>query len=145
MSDLRLDLLSAALRHCRDAEHLLGSSHTSSSPDQAFHLAGFGPECARKAVLSRGTFDKALGHALAPEAALGGALALDPAAHRYRITRWEMRHPALANWTEQARYEKTGQRDAAEASSTVSAARAIFDDIVLALWADGRIPRSFTW
>lgn len=36
-------LISAALRHVRDAEQLL-----TSSPDQAWHLADFGPECIRK-------------------------------------------------------------------------------------------------
>jgi hypothetical protein len=46
-----VDLLSAALRHVRDAEHLATPNHSGYSPDQAHHLAGFGPECAQKATL----------------------------------------------------------------------------------------------
>jgi len=41
-------LVSAALRHVGDAAALLGES-----PAQAFYLAGYGPECARKACLAR--------------------------------------------------------------------------------------------
>ena len=43
---LGADLVSAALRHARDAEWL---AHR--SPDQAYHLAGYAPECARKATV----------------------------------------------------------------------------------------------
>ena len=59
-----VDLLSAALRHVRDAEHLATPNHSGHSPDQAYHLAGFGPECARKATLYHRLFDKPLGHTL---------------------------------------------------------------------------------
>ena len=144
---LRLDHLSAALRHVRDAEHLAGPDEPAHSLDQAYHLAGFGPECARKAILSEATFDLAIGHGIgeATEPGLKAALALDPGAHRYRISGWEKRFPALAKWTEQARYEKTGSRKGSEVKAVVEEARRVVDDVVLALWMDGRIPKDFTW
>ncbi len=50
MTPRQLDLLSAARRHIADAEHLLAhGAHR--SEDQAWHLAGFGPESVRKACL----------------------------------------------------------------------------------------------
>ena len=58
----RPDLLSAAIRHVRDAELLASTAGPNRSLDQAFHLAGFAPECARKATLPRSTFDKSIGH-----------------------------------------------------------------------------------
>lgn len=82
----QLDFLSAALRHMRDAEHLLGpGEHT--SLDQAYHLSGFGPECARKATLSRGSLDKALGHLGEDgnDETLEIALVMDAGAARYRL------------------------------------------------------------
>lgn len=47
LADRALDLLSAALRHVRDAETLATSADDARSLDQAFHLAGYGPECER--------------------------------------------------------------------------------------------------
>ena len=59
MQQRRASFISAALRHTRDAEHLLASG-PHRSLDQAFHLAGFGPECARKACLSESWADKTI-------------------------------------------------------------------------------------
>jgi len=72
LSPKRTALVSAALRHVDDAQALLAVS-----PVQAFHLAGFGPECARKAALtvpgaSQGTMDKAIGHGFHDNRPLGG-------------------------------------------------------------------------
>lgn len=137
-------LLSAALRHVRDAEHLADSGHLHTSLDQAFHLAGYGPECARKAVLASRSFDKLLGHslALAAEPILELALAFEPLARRYGLASWEARYPALVGWSEQSRYERTGTRSPEVARQLVAEARHCVDDLALALWADGRL-RSF--
>ena len=85
MTEPQLTLLSAALRHTRDARALLASS-----PDQAWHLAGFGPECARKAALSERWADHAMSHQLgAPaEGVLEMAIAMDAHAVRYRLEGW---------------------------------------------------------
>ncbi len=133
LDDDAIALLSAALRHVRDAERLLAES-----PDQTYHLAGFGPECARKAVLDFRWADKSLGHDLgeASETLLDFLDALDPRAQRYL--------PALSAttkaWNPQVRYEKTGTRGSNEAKSLVEEARLTVDGMISALWADGRIP-----
>lgn len=146
MTDDRLARLSAALRHLRDAEHLADASLGSASLDQAFHLVGFAPECARKAALSSSTYDRPMGHGgRASEAALGLALALDARAHRYDLTDWAARYPALAKWTEGARYEATGTRGQAEVRALLDEAREIVVRIAFALWADGRVPEGFAW
>lgn len=136
----RTDLLSAALRHVRDAQYLAGSS-----PDQAFHLAGFGPECARKATLPKATYDKAIGHGVGgtSELALGVALSLDARAHRYGLVGWATRYPALAAWTEMARYDKTGDHE--EVARLLQEAREVVDRIAFARWADGLVPSEFAW
>lgn len=48
LSATQVALVSAALRHINDARTLLATS-----PVQAAYLAGYGPECARKAALAR--------------------------------------------------------------------------------------------
>jgi hypothetical protein len=133
-------LVSAALRHVRDAERLL-SGGDAASPDQAFHLAGFGPECARKAALSAPAFDQALGHDFGDlgERVLDFAAALDPVAHRYAIADYKARFPALAKWSVSCRYDRTGKH-AADAAALVIEARRCVDELVLALWMDGRWP-----
>lgn len=132
-------LLSAALRHVRDAEHLATAATAGFSLDQARHLAGFGPECARKAILSERGFDKLIGHTF-NDTALELALSLDPVALRYEPREWAKRYPTLARWSEQCRYDATGA--AAKVEPQVRAllveARDAVDDIVLRLWADGR-------
>jgi hypothetical protein len=143
----RPDLLSAAIRHIRDAELLASVAAPDRSLDQAYHLAGFGPECARKATLSRSTFDKAIGHGTteASELSLEWALAHDPRAHRYRIdlAAWAGRYPALAKWNEGARYDRTGRRQAPEVAALLAEARAIVGATVAALWGDGALDARF--
>ncbi len=133
-------LASAALRHVRDAEHLLGSSGGHASPDQAYHLSAFGPECARKATIAEDWLDKVIGHGTTGGAdeVLEFAVSIDPVAHRYDIMDFESRFPALARWTVESRYEKTNTRNISEATEVCREAREIVDNIVLALWADGR-------
>jgi hypothetical protein len=140
------DLLSAALRHVRDAEHL-ASPGPGQSVDQAFHLAGFGPECARKAALSKRTYDQAIGHGVTQwsERALSFALAADPAAHRYDLADWAKDYPALKAWTEQSRYKRTGACTVQVVATLLHEARSLVDRIVFALWADGKVPGGFAW
>jgi hypothetical protein len=141
-----LDFLSAALRHARDAEHLLDEGMGYTSPDQAYHLAGFAPECARKAVLAERWLDKALGHGIesTAEEVLEFALSLDPLARRYDPAGNRARWPALAGFRVEARYERTGTRDRASAEALCREAREAVDATVLALWTDGRIPEEET-
>lgn len=146
LSVKQLDKVSAALRHARDAEHLLQEG-PSRSIDQAFHLAGFGPECIRKALLDDSVFDTILGHRLdlGMESTLETILALDPAARRYAPRHWSARWPALGTWTEQARYEPTGKRAPAEVGALVLQSAEIVRETLAALWADGRLPPRFLW
>ena len=134
--DRASDLLSAALRHVSDAEHLLATS-----PDQSWHLAGFGPECARKACLGDDWWDKALGHELTDfvEPVLELALALDVRAARYGVAGFTARYPSLAEWRPDARYEKTGTRKAEDAKPLVEAAAQLTCRLAAELWMDGRV------
>jgi hypothetical protein len=134
--------ISAALRHIRDAEHLLESPSAHCSPDQAYHLAGFAPECARKGTLSLRWLDHLIGHAVDPfsEELLELAIALDPIAHRYNPLAYATRYPTLVGWTVDARYEHTGTRKVPEATAICAEAREAVDAVVIALWADGRLP-----
>lgn len=160
------DLVCVALRHIRDAEYLANLDgrhppHADGSPaytslDQAYHLAGFGPECIRKAVLSIRDFDKEIGHrfnepAAAPvtttnEDVIDVIIAMDPGAHRYYPVDapWASRYPALRAWTEEARYRRTGTyaNDPARVRALLVEAREAIDEVVLSLWLDGRLPES---
>lgn len=132
--------ISAALRHVRDAEHLLDCpDHT--SPDQAYHLAGLGPECARKATIVDSWLDKVIGHGTTPWAdeMVDFALAIDPVGRRYDIGDIHTRFPELAKWSIDARYDRTNTHTVREARSICREAREIIDSIVIALWADGRL------
>jgi len=139
-----IDLISAALRHVRDAEWLAESTHPGGSPDQAWHLAGYGPECARKATLRIRAFDKTIGHRFGSgrENVLDVALALDPFALRYAPSDWAGRYPALTEWREDVRYERTGSfaRKPLPVGELVLHSRRAVDAVVAALWADGRFP-----
>src|SRR5580658_3108474 len=96
LSASRVALASAALRHVGDAATL-----ASGSPVQAYYLAGYGPECARKAALTFATekqaleLDKAVGHGFGDDAetALAMWCALDPLALRYTLHHWKGREP----------------------------------------------------
>jgi len=139
-----IDLVSAALRHVRDAEWLGDPVNPRGSPDQAWHLAGYGPECARKATLRTRDFDKSIGHRLqrGSEDVLDIATALDPLALRYEPVDWAGRFPALAEWRETVRYDRTGSfaRKPFSAAELVGQARQAVDAVVTACWADGRFP-----
>lgn len=136
-----IDLLSAALRHIRDAEHLLeAGSHVSF--DQAYHLAGFAPECARKATLPMRWLDKAMGHSVdtLAEDVVRLIEAIDPTASRYAPPSYVQGYPALKAWAVECRYKRTGTYTRAEAEALCKEARKAVDAVVIALWTDGRIP-----
>ena len=132
----QLALLSAALRHVRDAERLLADS-----PDQTYHLAGFGPECARKAVLDFRWADKAIGHSLTleTERLVDFLAALDPRAQHYL----PKLPTTLKGWQPQVRYNKTGTTSPDSAEELLAQARESTQGLLVTLWADGRIDSSF--
>lgn len=140
------DLTSAALRHIRDAEHLFAAGDHR-SVEQAQHLAGFGPECIRKAALSARWGDKLLGHDLTDIGDDFGELlvALDPHAARAGALGLGARFPALAEWTPERRYDRTGVADEAEVGALIDAARRAVDEIFVALWLDGRLDGGAEW
>lgn len=133
----QLALVSAALRHVQDAERLLTSP--TPSPDQAWHLAGFGPECVRKACLQETVLHLPLGHDLgeAGDALLEWWIPLDPAAWRYGLTGWA--EAELEQWRPEHRYERTGRRTVAAAGALTRRSRERVDGVVAALWMDGRL------
>lgn len=132
-------LLSAAARHVRDAERLLNKPP--SSPDQAWHLAGFGPECARKACLEDRVLDLALGHELGPggEQLLEWWIPLDHSAWRYRIAGWGVSEPRITEWSPNHRYDATGTWVGAPVEELTGSARRLLDGVVADLWSDGRL------
>ncbi len=136
----QLAFLSAALRHVADAEHLLAQG-AHQSQDQAWHLAGFGPECAKKACVDDGMLDRVLGHDLGMDAEpmLEWGLALDPRASRYGLVGWPKRRPILESWTPNHRYDATGAHTGTRVAELVALAREVVGRIQADLWADGRL------
>lgn len=140
----RPSLISAALRHVRDAEHLL-TPGPHRSVEQALHLAGFGPECARKGCVDEGIADKALGHDIAgaDDSVVDLLLALDPSASRYGLDGHARELPLRAeHWTADCRYMATGEPSLLEGTvaAVVQEARAFVDGRVADLWCDGILP-----
>ena len=135
------DRVSAALRHIDDAEHLADLNGPHPSPDQAYHLAGYAPECMRKATLGVRWFDMAIGHRFddAAERVIDFAIAMEPMALRYNPSDRRTRFPAMAAWQEDVRYLRTGSTDPATVRRCVTEARTMVDEMLFALWADGRI------
>lgn len=143
-------LISAALRHVRDAEHLLASG-PHHSIEQALHLAGFGPECARKACVDEKIADKALGHefASADESVVDLLLALDPWVSRYGLDEHTRKLPHREkHWRVDCRYWQTDELDVKtgkprlneeDVASVVKEARDFVDDCVAELWCDGAL------
>jgi len=136
------DLVSAALRHARDAEWLASKANPNPSPDQAYHLAGYGPECARKATVRAPWLHRTIGHRFdqASDAVLDVAVALDPLALRYEPKSWATRFPALAAWREDVRYDRTGSKRAEQVEALLADCREAVDRVVVGLWADGLMP-----
>jgi methionyl-tRNA formyltransferase len=138
--DRRARLLSAALRHVRVAEHLIvDAPHR--SLDDAFYLAGFGPECARSACLAEEWFARAIGHGFddPQNMNLDFVMGLDPKARRYDTSAWTDEFPVLTSWRVQRRYDRTGTVEREDAARMLVAARTIVDRIAVQLWADGML------
>jgi hypothetical protein len=136
------DFMSAALRHVRDAEHLVDAGeHT--SRDQAWHLAGFALECARKACLQDNWVPRLLGHAFdeASENVVELAVALDPRAGRMRVRDWSTRFPAISSWRPDHRYDASGVADAANrnVNALVEQGRTAVNEVLLALLFEGAL------
>lgn len=138
----RASLISAGLRHLRDAQEL-----RSRSLDQSFHLAGYGPECIRKGCFNENIADKALGHDLtdATEPIVAFLAAYDPEAARYGVEDMMTSLPLLnqANWSPEVRYNKTGsvlmEIGTDRLDQILDEARRYVDERVTNLWADGAI------
>lgn len=123
---------SAALRHVRDARTLLSDDRVSTSIDQAWHLAGFGPECARKAVLAAGTLAKVLGHSAHDGALMAWFASIEPG--------WigSARSPApTGEWKPDHRYEATGTRLLPDVTAPVEACESDTLRIIAGLWVAG--------
>lgn len=135
----RTDLLSAALRHCRDAELLLRPG-PDRSVEQALHLAGFGPECVRKACIDDNVADQALGHAFqdASDTVLDFLLALDPAAARYELANHASELEKIrSRWRVECRYLKTGSANLSDVTELVQEGRRYVGHWMAELWCDG--------
>lgn len=137
-------LISAALRHLRDADTLLGAADGRNSPEGAYYLAGYAVELAGKATLAQRWLDQAIGHVDAALHELGSqvrllAFDLDPVARRY-TDGGIPQSSELARWSTDVRYKKTGSISAVQAKALLEEARGITDEIVLGMWADGRFP-----
>jgi hypothetical protein len=139
MTERQINLVSAAQRHISDAEQLAMAGSTYLSLDQAWHLAGFGPECIRKACLRERAFDRALGHEFTPEseALLDWAIALDPQAWRYHLLGWSKTVSRLAEWDPNHRYERTGKRPESNIRELVQGASGVVRRVICDLWTDG--------
>ena len=143
MPDGATDFASAALRHIRDAEHLItAGAHV--SRDQAWHLAGFAHECARKACIGGSWVPRMLGHGFstADERVVEIAIALDPRASRFPVRSWADRFPAIATWHPDHRYERTGTCDGTtnrNIEDLVKQGRESVDACVVALFIEGSL------
>ena len=123
---------SAALRHLRDARMLARPSL-----DQAWHLVGFGPECALKACLSQEWQPRAVGH----QTTLTGVAAewileLDPIARRRGAT---APSDPLQGWTTNVRYDRTGTAAASniDIDAVIAVATQAVERQLADLWTSG--------
>lgn len=136
MSEYAEAMASAALRHVRDAHTLASGSRP--SPDQAWHLIGFGPECALKAALSSEWQGRAIGHAGGMDARLSEwLLALDPAAHRRLIV--SGRENPVPDWTPNHRYKRTGwlRTTSHNLPAVLADAADVVERRLISLWSAG--------
>jgi hypothetical protein len=139
------DFASAALRHIRDAERLIETGpHT--SRDQAWHLAGFAHECARKAfIAARNSWvSRMLGHDFddSGNLVMELAVALDPHAGRFPVNDWARRYPAITAWRPEHRYDRTGAsvRDHdRRVEDLIAQGREAVDACMVALFMEGAL------
>lgn len=123
-------------------EHLVEDGQHSSL-DQAWHLAGFAHECARKAFIKEGWVPTMLGHdfARASERVVEIAIALDPRAGRFHVRDWAKRYPEITSWRPDHRYERTGssKRQGRVVEDLVAQGRAAVDACIAALFLEGTL------
>jgi hypothetical protein len=136
MSKEQIGFVHAARRHVRDARALLATS-----PLQSYHLAGFGPECARKALPGLDAYAKKLGHKVDVDIFLTNLFtALDPFLHRYPVVGWSTRFPKYSQWQPEVRYQADTDPRTQDAAALVSEAEEAVCDVLFALYADGSAP-----
>ncbi|MCK6511904.1 hypothetical protein L6R29_18275 [Myxococcota bacterium] len=157
LSEEQKQMLSAALRHTRDARTLLVErGGCVASPDQSWHLAGFGLECLRKACLFERWADResqarskkapkdaadlrmALGHTLEETDLLDLFLSLDAHAWRYRLQLNETAD-VVGEWHPEARYARTGTHQEPKVRRLVDFVEKNVEVVTALLWADGRL------
>lgn len=142
LSSHQMELVSAALRHISDARTLLPSS-----PVQAMYLAGYGPECIRKAALMRLPGDeedqrnRAIGHRFGKPEELTLKLFCDSdtLAPRYRLTGWKSQVNVLGDWKEDLRYGRSDSVPRGRATRLVDACETLTVQTLADLWSDGRL------
>lgn len=103
--------------------------------DQAEHLIGFAPECARKAALEN-HWHKLLGHVLVVGTVLDAVEALEPMASCVRIP--EQALEALRGWKPECRYQATGSVTESSARHRVAAAELATINALAAAWVVGQ-------
>jgi hypothetical protein len=135
-------LVSATLRHLSDARTLL-----TSSPVQAMYLAGYGPECIRKAALMRlpeedeDQRNRTIGHRFGKPEELALRLFCDGdlLASRYGLTGWKKKENALGDWKEDLRYSRSDSVTSRQATKLVEASEKLAMRTLTDLWCDGRL------
>lgn len=127
-------MIDAALRHLRGARAALASGDY----EQAAHLVGFAPECARKAAIAEPDLWKKLGHDFSAHPFLNALSALRPEGLRLRVDRLDSEFPVLRAWDPQIRYLKDGQISKYEAEDLERAAAEATARLVFAMTLEGR-------
>jgi hypothetical protein len=137
MGDYCDRMASAALRHVRDAV-ALASGGVPPSPDQAWHLIGFGPECSLKATLSAEWQGKAIGHAGGLDSRLSGWLLDLDAGARRRSAEYAVQD-AIPGWTPNHRYNATGWLATTmfDLPAALAAAQGLVEARLASLWTAG--------
>lgn len=118
------DMASAAWRHLHAAKALIADW-----PDEAWYIAGYGPECARKASLTDERLWRLMGHEAGDAALLGWLLSLDARAVQVPET--------ATGWRPDVRYARTNTRTLAQAEAMVVDCWRDAGPILAGLWARG--------
>lgn len=119
---------------------------TDSSPSTSFYLCGYVVECALKAVIEKaGLHAPAFGHQLAKLEGDGFdlAIAMAPGFSRYRPPASEVQW-LRARWSEDRRYETTGDTALAQARDGVDKAAEVYEACIIGMFLDGllsEVPR----
>jgi hypothetical protein len=111
------------------------------------YLAGYGPECIRKAALMRlpredeDQRNRAIGHRFGKPEELAFKLFCDGdmLASRYGLTGWKQQASALGDWKEDLRYSRSDSVTLRQATRLVEASEMLTLRTLTDLWADGRL------